>query len=111
MTTRFGMYGTATAQLVADLVRTISIVILAKKYSDIGYKFINLARQLIISWLFIVIGVLPGYIVNESSLDLRISSYKLVIFLVFIALVYLRHRKEINHYVKILKKRRSLKSE
>jgi len=111
LTTRFGMFGTAISQLLTDLIRTICAVILAKKFSDIGYKLASLVRELLFSWLFIVIGVLPGYIINESSFNLRISIFKLIVFISFIYINYLKHKEDINHYMKVLKKKRGLKHE
>ena len=96
----YGMYGAALAFLVAKVIVVSLVVVMSKKYNDIGYEIVDMLKIIIPSLLFMGAGLyfsLTKFLTTFSCTNL---AYKIAIFLAYLIYIYFTNRKTINNLIK-----------
>lgn len=96
----YGMYGAALAFLVAKVIVVSLVVVMSKKYNDIGYRIIDMLKIIIPSLLFMGVGLYFSYTKFLTTFSWINLAYKIAIFLVYLIYIYLTNRKAINNLIK-----------
>lgn len=92
---RYGMYGSAIASLISIIVNTIIVIVLNRRNGDIGYKFADLLKRIFVSWLFILIGIVPSYVFKIDELNVAVLTYKILVCCLYLLYLWFSNRKMI----------------
>lgn len=93
LTPLYGMYGTAISQLLADIIRTTTTIMLANMQPKIGYRLHKLLQILLTSWIFIFVGVLPAYLMKLKGFVWWLFEFKIMLILVYIGTILYIYRE------------------
>lgn len=93
-----GMYGSAAASLVSIIINTAIIMFINRKNGQIGYQFSSLAARLLLSWIVIVMGIFPTYIVWNQKLSFLNFLYKSSVIVLYIGVIWKMNCKEIYQF-------------
>ena len=96
----WGIFGTAIAQLCSDVIRAGGIIALASTQEKIGYRFSRLLGILLLSWMIIILGVLPAFLLNTSQFSWPLFIGKIVVCLVYAGVFLLVNRKKLLSFFK-----------
>ncbi|EJR22199.1 polysaccharide biosynthesis C-terminal domain-containing protein [Bacillus paranthracis] len=113
---KYGMYGAAISFLIAKMIVVTIVVLLSKRYDDIGYRVKGMLRIIISSIIFMGVGLYFSYTKYMTVFSWSNLFYKICIFLLYLIYAYLTNRKIIKKIVntekiqQVLKKKGKLKS-
>lgn len=96
----YGMYGAAFAFLNAKIIVVAIVVVMSKKYNDIGYRVNDMLKILLPSLLFMWVGLYLSYIKYMTVFSWINLLYKLGVLFAYLIFVYLSNRKEIDRVIK-----------
>ena len=88
-----GMYGSAIAAMCSIVVNTTVIYIINRKNGEIGFRLLKLLFRLIVSWIVIVIGVAPSYLVFSEGTTLFNVAYKIFSILIYLVLIWVINKR------------------
>ena len=92
----WGVYGSILADAIAMIVRVSIIVIISKKYEDIGLRVKDFIMNLIIVEAFIFVGLALSYVKFSYTFSIWNFLYKWTIVVLYIAVTVLRFRTELK---------------
>jgi len=95
-----GMFGAAISFLIAKIITVAIVVVLSKKYNDIGYSIISMLKIIAPSLLFMGVGLYFSYTKYISTFNLMNLFYKLGVLIAYLIFVYCVNRKMINKVIK-----------
>ncbi len=98
----YGIYGAALSFLVAKMVVVIVVIIISRKYNDVGYKVSSMLKILIPFMLFLGVGLYPSYVTYIDSFVLSNFFYKTFIFVLYLVFLYISNFKRINNIISII---------
>lgn len=102
----WGAYGSIAADAVAMLVRVLIVVIISQRFENIGLQIRDFVIQFFVIAAFIFVAMLPSYLRVDNSFSLLNFSYKVLITLIYIGIMFARYGKPIREFFcKRLKKR------
>ncbi len=107
----WGVYGSIMADWIAMVIRVVIIVAVSKQYEDIGLKVKDAVINFLLVAVFIFCGLLLSYVKYGNTFSVVNFVYKAFVVLVYIAVAFVRHRKELLHYRKVLQKRKRRKEQ
>lgn len=90
-----GMFGSAAALFCSYTVNTTIIIALNRKNGDIGYSLQSMLFRLIFSWLVIVVGTVPGYLLWPDRLSFPSIAIKLAVFMAYLFFLWRTNNDEI----------------
>ena len=91
----FGIYGAAISFLIAKIIIVIIVIILSKRYDDIGYRAVNMLKIIIPSLLFMGVGLYFSYTKYMSVFSITNFCYKIVLFIIYLIYLYFTNKKAI----------------
>lgn len=97
---KYGMYGAACSFLIAKIIVVTIVVMISKKYDDIGYKITGMLRIIIPSLLFMGVGLYFSYTKYMTVFSAVNLLYKFGVLVAYLIFVYLTNRKMINRIIK-----------
>lgn len=97
---QYGMYGAAVSFLIAKVIVVTIIVIMSKKYDDIGYKVTDMLKIVTPSLLFMSIGLYFSYTKYIAVFSWINLFYKFGVLIVYLIFVYLTNKKKIKEIIK-----------
>ena len=95
---QLGMYGSAAASMISIVVNTMIILVINRKNGDIGYDLTSLIGRIGLSWIMIIIGIVPGYVYWNRQFSILNVMYKLLVIILYIILIWLFNRKAIYEF-------------
>src|SRR5699024_4278439 len=110
-----GMYGAAVAFLLAKIIVVIIVYLMAREHNDVGYRMLDMIKIIMISLIFMGIGLYFSYMNYLEEFSFLNVLYKFVILLFYIVLNYFinkNYKKKIirsNQWKKKLKKKKTNK--
>lgn len=96
----YGMYGAAVAFLIAKVVIVTIVIVMCRKYNDIGYKVKGMLSIVIPSLIFMAVGLYFSYLKYLTNFSWLNILYKIGVFIVYLVFVYLTNRESINAVIK-----------
>ncbi|WP_320128503.1 oligosaccharide flippase family protein [uncultured Sphaerochaeta sp.] len=104
---KYGMYGSVAADAISMVLRVGIIVLIANKFTKIGYSLWYFIKLTVLTVLFLGVGLYFSYTRFASVLSLRNSLYKIVVLFVFLVIVYLSNKGSIKGTLEILKRKKA----
>lgn len=90
-----GMYGSAIASICSIVVNSVIIYFINLRNEKIGFSLPSLVFRLILSWLFLGIGVFPSYCFFKEGFSIVNAGYKVLIIVIYFAVIWCINRKAI----------------
>ncbi len=103
-----GVYGSIVSDAVAILVCNTIIILISRKYENVGLKVFDFIKNGGTTILFIFLGLALSYFVFGNTFNIYNLMYKIVIVLVYCLILLVRFKKEIKLFIY---KRRQSKDE
>jgi len=97
---KFGIYGAALAFLIAKIIVVATVILLSKKYNNIGYRLIGMLKIVIPSLLFMAIGLYFSYTKYMLTFNWMNLIYKIGILVIYLIFIYLSNRRITNRVIK-----------
>lgn len=94
----WGMYGSVLADAIGMVIIVGAVYIMSKRYEDINLHFLVFIRYLIVTSIFIGVGMLPAYFFWNSLSWLNLV-YKLVILLIYLSMILISQRRKIKDLI------------
>lgn len=91
----WSVYGSIAADAISVLIRIAIIVVIAGRFDDVGLRIRDFILNFSIIAVFILAGLLPSYLSNIQSFSLLNFGYKLLLTVLYMALVFVMHRREL----------------
>jgi O-antigen/teichoic acid export membrane protein len=92
----FGMYGAAVAFLVAKIAVVSIVVVMSRKYHDIGYSITAMLKVIMPSLLFMGVGLYFSYTKYLTEFSFMNLLYKFFILFIYLVFVYMTNRDMMN---------------
>jgi len=106
---KYGMYGAACAFLIAKIIVVSIVVLISKKYDDIGYRISKMLGIILPSLLFMGTGLYFSYTKFLTAFSWNNLVYKIIILTAYIIFIYFNNKKVIDNAIKTGKIKRILK--
>ena len=100
---KYGMYGAALAFTLAKIVIVFIVVVISRKYNDIGYRVIDMIKIILPSLVFMAIGLFFSYYKYVTFFNWKNLVYKCIVFLLYMIYIYFTNKKSIMIAVDSLK--------
>ena len=104
----WGVFGSIAADAIAMFVRVAIVVIISKRFEDIGLRITDFIINLCIIALFIVVGLAPSYLYFINQFSLMNFSYKILVVLIYVFYIGTIYKQQlvpiISNFVKRLHK-------
>lgn len=97
----YGMYGAALAFLNAKIIVVAIVVVMSKRYDDIGYRVAEMLRIVLWSLLFMGVGLYFSYTKYMVVFSWTNLLYKFAVLFAYLIFMYLTNRKVIDGIVKL----------
>ena len=94
-----GMYGSAIASICSITINSIIIYIINLRNEKIGFSLPALVFRLTLSWIFLVVGVLPSYIKYSDGFSIVNAGYKILIMITYLLVIFLINHKAVYEFV------------
>lgn len=105
---KYGMYGSAAAFLIAKIILVTIVILISRKFNDIGYRVSEMIRIIVPSLLFMIIGLYFSYTKYLTIFSWINFLYKIMIFLLYLAFIYLTNKKMIDLIIRRFDENRKL---
>ena len=102
----YGVYGSIAADAVSMFVRVLIIVVISKKFDDVGLRVTDFATNFFIIALFVFGGLALSYLKYGNHFSIVNFCYKVFITILYIVMLFIRYRKEIVMFFRKLNNRR-----
>ncbi len=96
----YGMYGAAVSFLNAKIIVVTIVVVMSKRYNDIGYRVTEMFRIVVPSLLFMGAGLYFSYTRYMIVFSWTNLLYKLGVLFAYLAFLYLTNRRMIDRIIK-----------
>lgn len=101
----WGVYGSILADMIAMVLRVGIVVLVSKRFEDIGLRLWDFIANLIIVCVFVFAGLAPAFLIFGNTFSLANFGYKVLVVAVYVAVLLLRYRKDALRFVKKIKKK------
>ena len=91
----YGVYGSIIADGIGMLLRVIIVVVISKKYNDVGLKLRDFVLNFTITVIFVYGGLFLSYTQYSNEFSLLNLSYKFGIVIIYIFYIGIRYQNEI----------------
>ena len=99
-----GIYGSILADLVAMIIRVVIVIIISKKFNNIGLYVKDFIMNFLILMAFICIGLSLSYFKYGNYFSFYNFFFKIIIVIVYVSLIILKNKKKliflINRFIK-----------
>jgi O-antigen/teichoic acid export membrane protein len=95
----YGMYGAALSFLFAKIIVVIIVVIISRKYDDIGYSLTGMIRIIVPSLIFLGIGLYFSYTKYMTIFSWNNVLFKISIMFAYLLFVYFTNRTIVNSII------------
>lgn len=99
----WGAYGSIAADAIAMLVRVAIIVAISIKCENIGLRIRDFILNIIKIIGFIAAAMLPSYLRVENEFSLVNLAYKVVVVLVYVAVLFYFHKEQLLGYISTIR--------
>lgn len=99
----YGVYGSVAADAVAMLLRVAIIVIISKRFDDIGLRVFDFIKNAVVVAAFIFGGLALSYTKYQYTFSLINFAYKIAVVALYVLLVLFLNRKSIKPFIEVLK--------
>jgi len=93
---KYGVYGAASAFLLAKIIIVTIVVIMSQKYNDIGYSIISMLRVIFPSLLFMALGLFLSYRKYVTVFSWYNLCYKILILFAYLCFIFFTNKKVIR---------------
>jgi len=93
---KYGMYGAAFSFLVAKVIVVTIVIIISKRYDDIGFSVIKMIIIIIPSLLFMIAGLYFSYTKYLTVFSWINLLYKLVVLSAYLVYIFITNKKNIS---------------
>ncbi len=100
---KYGAYGSIFADGISMFVRAAIVIIISKRYEDIGLKISNFIKNFFTVMFFIFGGHILSYTMYGNSFNIWNLAYKILFVLVYAIILVCRHKKQIIGFIKMFK--------
>jgi O-antigen/teichoic acid export membrane protein len=110
----YGMYGSAVSFLIAKIILVTIVIIISRRYNNVGYRVMGMIKIIVPSLLFMIVGLYFSYTKFITVFSWINLLYKFGILLAYLGFIYMTNRKMINRIIKsgkiqsVLKGKKSL---
>lgn len=101
---RYGMYGAAIAFVCAKIIVSSIVVILSKRFDDIGYRVLSMLKIIMPSLIFMGLGLYFSYTKYLTAFSWRVLIYKILMCVIYIIFIYFTNKKHVINAVNIVKR-------
>ncbi len=101
----WGVYGSIFADAVSMLVRVSIIVIISKRYEDVGLKVRIFVKNFLLIEAFMALGLLLSFTKYPTTFSWLNLGYKIFIVLLYVVLIYFTNRKTIGPFLRDLRRK------
>ena len=98
----FSYYGSIMADIITMILRVVIVIIICKRFNEIGYKISRFVRIIFIEILFIFVGLIFSYTLYDEIFSFKNFIYKCLIYLIFLFFILFSQRKVINNLFQII---------
>jgi len=102
---RYGIMGSIIADAIAMIIRVSIIIIISKKYDDVGIKLNTFVGNFITIVIFTVVGLAPSYLSDMMSFSWLNFGYKVIVIIVYVAYIIISNKEQVNAFMKQVKNR------
>ncbi|AXH51541.1 lipopolysaccharide biosynthesis protein [Clostridium perfringens] len=95
---KMDIYGSALADIISMFLRVTIVVILSKRYENIGYKISLFIKSIFLNFIFISLGLIFSYSKYIYEFSFLNFSYKFSIFIIYVGIAIFSQR----NYLKLL---------
>ena len=99
----YGVYGSIAADAVAMILRVLIIVIISKRFDDIGLRVFDFIKNTVVVSVFIFGGLALSYTKYQYTFSLINFAYKIAVVAVYVLLVLFLNRKSIKPFIAVMK--------
>lgn len=99
----YGIYGSIAADIIAMIVRVAIVVIISKRFDDIGLRVFDFIKNTAVVALFIFGGLIFSYTKYQYTFSIANFAYKVLVVVLYIAFVLFMNRKTLKPFVEIMK--------
>lgn len=96
----YGMYGAAVAFLIAKVIIVAIVILMNKKYDDVGYRFTGMLKTIVPSLLFMGAGLYFSYTKYLTEFSWINLLYKAGVLFTYLVFVYFTNRVIIDTIIK-----------
>lgn len=96
----YGMYGAAIAFLIAKIIVVAIVVVMSKRYDDVGYRLMEMLKIVFPSLLFMGAGLYFSYTKYMLIFSWTNLLYKFGVLFAYFIFIYLTNRSAINIIIK-----------
>ncbi|MDK0855078.1 oligosaccharide flippase family protein [Clostridium perfringens] len=100
----FSYYGSIMADIITMILRVVIVIIISKRFNEIGYKISRFIRIIFIEILFIFVGLIFSYTIYDEIFSFKNFIYKCLIYLIFLFFILFSQRNLINNLFKNMKR-------
>src|SRR5699024_4662805 len=106
-----GMYGAASAFLLAKIIVALIVVFMAKEHNrkNVGYRLFTMIKIVATSLIFMGVGLYFSYNTYVTTFSIMNFLYKTCVLIAYLLFIYITNRKLIKEYVTSGKIRQILK--
>ena len=106
MIPKWGVYGSIVADWTAIVITTTIVILISRKFENIGLRVWDSIRNFALVGVFIFAGMIFSYLKFDNEFSVANFVYKICIVLIYIAVMLIYYRKDIFVYMrKLLDKR------
>ena len=103
---KYGAYGAVLADAISMFVRVAIVIVISKRYEDIGLKISNFVKNFFTVILFVFGGLILSYTMYGDSFSIWNLAYKVLFVLLYSTYIILRHKKYIVGFLKAFKNKK-----
>ena len=105
------VYGSILADAIAMIVRVVIVVVISKKYEDIGLKIHDFILNFVLNMSFIFIGLYLSYTRYTSVFSIINFAYKIVVVIIYIAIICIVNVNQLKLVISFVKRKVKNKGE
>lgn len=90
---KIGVYGSALASFISIIINTGIIIMIDRENGDIGYDLKQFVTTILLSWVFIFVGLIPSYLFYQDNFSFANFLYKVVISVVYLLFIWIFYKR------------------
>ncbi|MBR4109273.1 MAG: oligosaccharide flippase family protein [Oscillospiraceae bacterium] len=107
----WGVYGSIIADWIAMIIRVGIVIGVSKMFEDVGLRVWDTVKNMLFIGVFVLGGMVFSYLKFGNTFSIGNFVYKIVVVLVYVAVLFARYHKELLEYIRGIKKGRSRKEQ
>ena len=105
----YGIAGSIMADAIAMVLRVAIVIIISKRFDDIGLYLVDFIHNFLLVTLFIVAGLVPSFIWFSSRFSVLNFGHKSLIVILYVIVFLMRFRNEVGALYQRIKTRKNRK--